>query len=863
MPLIEGLQLPFGIQPVTPNPVNSWEGPYISVSEALISIPIEVRYPTMEVRILDSINGNKKYWFKDGIEDVDLVLFGIDESFLTGETADRISGDTMLFNMITGETADRIQQDIVLHNEITGLTETVTENYSDLHDLITGETYNRITGDTYLQNQITGLTETVNDKFDKTGGTVNGYITASGFTGDGSGLTNIPASGVTGLNLDRITSGDNSAVMSGDGLIVNTGVTATSFITSGGTSSQFVKGDGYLDNNNYLTTTGASETYTTINDFTGHTNNISNPHNTTANQVGAYTTGQTDNLLLGKSDTGHTHDDIYYTETEINNLLLGKSNTGHTHSISDVINLQTELNNKSNTGHTHNYLPTSGGTLSGGLNVNGDLNIYGDIIQSGSTWETHANQVYSSGDTITLRDGAINGLTNGEYAGIIAKKYDNVNDGVLVFDNNGVARVGDMDTVNWTGTTQPIATREENPISDGLSVWDSINLRFKTIPKSTTGLTNDSGFITSADIPTQIITENIPVSLSNGKTLGKYVNGQTIMSSGMTVTQLFKDIAIEALAPTVTLTSPTTIAFNQTSIANVLNFSYVINSLSATVQTVSLDWRRGGTGSWVNLSTNTGLTTYTHNYTDTSGNTSTFNYRYVVTDSAGGTATGTTNITPAAYVAPSINSMSAGTTSRDLGNISSTITATIVRNSANVLLTSYKIQRSVNGGAYSDISGTTTTISGSTWNVSYVDNNASLLNSTSITYRIVVTDIYSTTTGSVATITFTHRSFLGYSSNTVLNLSEILGLANSTLTNSKSRTIAGVTAGVGNYTYYVYASSAGDLSNCLLDGVEAILGAFTKLTDVTGTNTYGANVSYRVYKSNSTNAFSNNSLIFS
>ena len=105
---------------------------------------------------------------------------------------------------------------------------------------------------------------------------------------------------------------------------------------------------------------------------------------------------------------------------------------------------------------------------------------------------------------------------------------------------------------------------------------------------------------------------------------------------------------------------------------------------------------------------------------------------------------------------------------------------------------------------------------------------------------------------------------MGYSTNSVLNLNDILGLSNSTLTNSKSRTIAGVTAGVGNYTYYVYASSAGDLSNCLLDGVEAILGAFTKqVPDVTGTNSYGANVSYRVYKSNSTNAFTNNSLIFS
>jgi len=486
---------------------------------------------------------------------------------------------------------------------------------------------------------------------------------------------------------------------------------------------RFTKADGSTDVMRLDTENGAVE-------ITG---------NLTATNLSGTNTGDQD--LSGYSQTGHTHDDRYYTESEVDILLLGKSNTGH----------------------THNYLPLTGGTLTGSV--------------TGSTF------VKSGG-------------TSNEFL-----KAD--------------------------------------------------------------GSVDSKVYITLNDIPSQVITENIPVSLSGGKTLGKYVNGQTIMSSGMTVTQLFKDIAIEALSPTVSLSSPTTIAFNQTSISNVLNFTYVINSLGATVQSVSLDWRRGGIGSWVNLTTNTGSTTYTHNYTDTSGNTSSFNYRYVVTDTAGGVATGTTNITPASYVAPSINSMSVGSTSRDLGNISSTISATIVRNSVNVLLSTYKIQRSVNGGSYSDISGTLTTISGSSWNVSYVDNDNTLLNSTTISYKIVVTDIYSTTTGSVATISFTHRSFLGYSINSVLSLSDILGLSNSTLTNSKSRTIAGVTAGVGNYTYYVYASSAGDLSNCLLDGVEAILGAFTKLSDVTGTNSYGANVSYRVYKSNSTNAFTNNSLTFS
>ena len=35
--------------------------------------------------------------------------------------------------------------------------------------------------------------------------------------------------------------------------------------------------------------------------------------------------------LAGKSDTGHIHDDRYYTESETDTLLAGKSETGHIH----------------------------------------------------------------------------------------------------------------------------------------------------------------------------------------------------------------------------------------------------------------------------------------------------------------------------------------------------------------------------------------------------------------------------------------------------------------------------------------------------------------------------------------------------
>lgn len=47
--------------------------------------------------------------------------------------------------------------------------------------------------------------------------------------------------------------------------------------------------------------------------------------------------------LDGKANSVHTHDDRYYTETEIDGKLNGKADSSHTHSIGDVTNLQSKL----------------------------------------------------------------------------------------------------------------------------------------------------------------------------------------------------------------------------------------------------------------------------------------------------------------------------------------------------------------------------------------------------------------------------------------------------------------------------------------------------------------------------------------
>ena len=65
----------------------------------------------------------------------------------------------------------------------------------------------------------------------------------------------------------------------------------------------------------------------------------------------------TQTALDGKSATTHTH-----TATDV-----GAAPAVHTHVITDVAGLQTALEGKSATGHTHNYLPLTGGTLTGAL----------------------------------------------------------------------------------------------------------------------------------------------------------------------------------------------------------------------------------------------------------------------------------------------------------------------------------------------------------------------------------------------------------------------------------------------------------------------------------------------------------------
>ena len=364
---------------------------------------------------------------------------------------------------------------------------------------------------------------------------------------------------------------------------------------------------------------------------------------------------------------------------------------------------------------------------------------------------------------------------------------------------------------------------------------------------------------------TELFTENIVVSIADGKTFGRYVAGNTIPASGRSPIDVIKMACFEALPPEITFTSASSVAFGQTDLSIVLNFSYLIKSLGGVVSEVKIERKRSDETSWVTILNNTASASpFTDAFTQSKYNTAQLNYQITVEDDKGGVKTVPLNIDPTPYVKPSISGVSVVSVSRNKGDIATTYTGTISKNSALVPINHYQLQRKINSGTWTSI-GSQSFVTGnpSTVSVNIQDDASSdpnVKNADQLSYRIIVEDDYATSTLSETTITFYHRCGVILKDGG-LTLADIDSASSMVLQDTKARTVSGVTSG-NAYTYYVYKSSAGDLTS-ISQGVLPVLTAFTKQPDITGTNAWGATVSYRVYKSNSKAAFSGATLIFS
>lgn len=85
---------------------------------------------------------------------------------------------------------------------------------------------------------------------------------------------------------------------------------------------------------------------------------VTNALNGKANSSHSHSISNITNLqstLDNKSETGHTHDDRYYTETEMNTKLNGKANSSHTHTASQISDLTVSTHTLANGAKLYKY----------------------------------------------------------------------------------------------------------------------------------------------------------------------------------------------------------------------------------------------------------------------------------------------------------------------------------------------------------------------------------------------------------------------------------------------------------------------------------------------------------------------------
>lgn len=85
---------------------------------------------------------------------------------------------------------------------------------------------------------------------------------------------------------------------------------------------------------------------------------VTNALNGKANSSHSHSISNITNLqsaLDSKSETGHTHDDRYYTETEMNTKLNGKANSSHTHTASQISDLAVSTHTLANGAKLYKY----------------------------------------------------------------------------------------------------------------------------------------------------------------------------------------------------------------------------------------------------------------------------------------------------------------------------------------------------------------------------------------------------------------------------------------------------------------------------------------------------------------------------
>ena len=357
------------------------------------------------------------------------------------------------------------------------------------------------------------------------------------------------------------------------------------------------------------------------------------------------------------------------------------------------------------------------------------------------------------------------------------------------------------------------------------------------------------------NVETFTFSSNLIVSLSNGKSFGKYESGTTIPALGKTTSEVIIDSLSEPLNPILTLECDTIIKYNQNNISNVLTFSHQILSLDATIYLSLLEYRKNNTGDWTSLSYSPNSPDSPHETWDPGFNTEPHNYRYTVIDTKGASSSITKDVIPMSYIPPTINlTVTAGTKNspetnlkREKGNILSYLSGTVSRNTELVDLVSYQLQYQKAGSStwlpitapieIIDITNSIDTVSHS---------DATLSNLSSVLYRVLVTDTHQNTESAPIKVDFLNMIFFGSTSSVPTTSNEVRSLSNRIFTDGSNPFI--LNTGLTYSNFIVAMPETLTLSGWSdLDSTGANISYISKTFSVS--NFDGRLVSYKIYSS--------------
>lgn len=356
---------------------------------------------------------------------------------------------------------------------------------------------------------------------------------------------------------------------------------------------------------------------------------------------------------------------------------------------------------------------------------------------------------------------------------------------------------------------------------------------------------------------------DLTTAFGANRSFGKYGTGEIIPAQGKTAVTVIQEAMVAALAPTVSLSSPTTIAFNQTAIGNTLNYSHTINALGAVVSGATLEFKRTNGNTWTTLTSSTAASgSYYHTLTDSNFSTIGFNYRYTVKDSNNTSAQTGITISPAAYVAPSVSITQQSSTisspeivtKREKGNATSNISAVITRNSPNVQITGWEFEFSRNSGSY-ETTGITSPVAGSSPTVSTgTGSHSPGSTANSVAYRLRVRDEYqdsiasSVVSAPATTINFVPFIFYGPTGTYPSTSANVKSSPSKVFQDTTTFTLStGVT-----YQNFVVAMPSTYTISSVIQGSFDITSAYTDNLQVFNVEDYAGNTSsYNVYTATS------------